>query len=115
MVIGINGTMNINVRQLRRNLTLSIPPKKGVFMMTAESACPSGWTEDTDFVDRYPLGANADLGTTGGTESYSHTHTGGWIDDYYGSSGSSLAAATSSNTTPTWYPPFFKVRFCVKD
>ena len=107
-------TLFVKPYQLRKNLKIIKPPA-GIFMMTTESTCPVGWTEDTDFVDKYPLGANADLGTTGGTETYAHTHVGGWNDLYYGTTGVAVAVQTSSNTSPTWYPPFFKVKFCVRD
>ena len=113
MVMGVIDTMNIKASQLRRNLSVSEPPI-GTFLMTVEATCPAGWSEDSDFEDRYPLGSDADLGTTGGTEAYNHTHTlsiaGHSFNTYPYTVGS-----TSSNAGTTWYPPFFKVRFCVKD
>ena len=110
--MGTLDTLNIKTSQLRRNLLPVV--MRNTYMMTVEATCPTGWTEDSDFVDRYPLGASSDLGTTGGSEDYLHYHESEL--SVSGKKGIRNATLTySENATPTWYPPFFKVRFCVKD
>jgi len=110
--MGIFSTLFVKHSQLRKGIKAPLPPS-GTYMMTTESACPAGWTEDIDFVDRHPLGANADLGTTGGTEDYSHYHSHG--SSRADSQSYPVANWNTGTATITWYPANFKVKFCVRN
>lgn len=116
MVIGPVSVFGIkDLRRLNRALKLELPPS-GTYMMIDSGNCPSGWTEDTSFDGRYPLGANASLGTTGGSETYSHAHyQSGENRGYAGSIASGGPDRWGSATSVTWYPPYVKLKFCRKN
>jgi len=76
-------------------------------------ACPTGWIEDTSFVDRIPA-FDSTVGSAmmlGGLGSYTHSHTpptttingDGVGGDYYRGFGAA---------TITLLPPYLKVKFC---
>lgn len=70
----------------------------GAILMIKSGSCPSGFVEDTDLNGRMPFGtvaANADIGTTGGTDSITPagTNSGGAVSAHAGAAVSAHAGA----------------------
>lgn len=113
----------------------------GAIVMVNSGSCPSGYTEESSFSGLYALGtttANGDVGTTGGSSSYTPagtnsapTFTGG-LDTASGTATSpklvtkntssgiaeqmtptgTVSAPSFTGTPATITPPFEKVLFC---
>jgi len=55
----------------------------GEVTMLADTACPSGWTRNTDFDSRLPYGSST-YGTTGGTSNHTHPQVNPLVSPGYG-------------------------------
>lgn len=116
MVMGTIGTKAIKkVRTLNRALVIQQIPSN-LYIMVDTGDCPSGWTEDTNFNTRYPLGASSSIGTQAGSNTYSHTHAMSGDTKIFSNSGTTYSVAGNTGASgPTWYPPYVKVKFCKKN
>lgn len=116
MSMGTISTKGLKTKTLLNRALHPKPIPSGIYMMIDTGSCPAGWTEDTNFDTRYPLGASTSIGTQAGSNTYSHYHSFAVWDR--SPAGSTTAVSLPGNTgtsSATWYPPYVKLKFCKKD
>ncbi|MBI4157440.1 DUF2341 domain-containing protein [Candidatus Woesebacteria bacterium] len=96
----------------------------GKFTLLNDASCPSGWTANADFLNKFPRGATT-YGGTGGASSHSHAQescTTGNSVGYFTRSGTTNSVTTTSHThtgakvdvdtASNVYPPYTKMVTC---
>jgi hypothetical protein len=97
----------------------------GTFTLSNAASCPSGWSRDTNFDNKFPYGG-ASSGATGGSASHNHGHVSVTsniaYDDQnsdndsnvYGADVHSHTIGTNIDTNASVLPPYLDMVFCAK-